>query len=32
MVKQKMPLTVKQLLQKGKSQGFVTQDEILAIS
>ena len=31
MVKQKMPLTVKQLLQKGKSQGFVTQDEILAL-
>jgi RNA polymerase primary sigma factor len=26
-----MPQTVKQLLQKGKTQGFVTQDEILAL-
>jgi RNA polymerase primary sigma factor len=31
MVKQTMPQSVKQLLQKGKQQGFVTQDEILSL-
>lgn len=31
MTKRTMPQTVKQLLQKGKTQGFVTQDEILAL-